>query len=315
MAYTILIPEKVADEGLEYLRNKGYKIKMGRGLDKETLIEDLQDCDGVIIRVAVIDEEVFTSCPRLKVVSKHGVGVDSIDLNAAGKYGRRVVNVPNANTLSVGEQTMALIISCAKRLPFMCAQYKSGNYNIKDTILTNEISGKTLGLVGFGRIGATVAKMAKYGFSMNTIAYDPYIPKDKKFNEAVLVDSWEQLFCESDFVSVHMPATKETEKIIGEREFKLMKKSAFIINAARGKIIDEEALIHALKHNEIMGAGLDVSNPEPAHMSNPLFQMDNVIMTPHNAACTQEAMVRMAVGAAMGLDEVLSGKEPTYPVV
>lgn len=315
MSDTILIPEKVAEEGLVFLRDRGYKIKRGRGPAREVLLEDLQGCDGVIVRTAVVNEEVFRRCPGLKAVAKHGVGVDNIDLDAARRYGRRVVNVPAANTLSVAEQAMALIIACAKRLPFMCEQYKRGNYRVKDTVLTSELGGKTLGLAGLGRIASAVAKMAKNGFSMKIIAYDPYLSRESGSDAAVLVDRWEQLFRESDFVSVHMPATKETEKIIGKREFGLMKKTAFLINTARGKIVDEAALIEALESGEIFGAGLDVSDPEPALQSNPLFRMENVILTPHNAASTREAMVRMALGAAEGIDDLLSGREPAHPVV
>lgn len=315
MPFKILFPESVAAEGKDYLRDLGYELKEGRGIDKRTLIEDLRDCDGVVVRVARIDEEVFSACPRLKVVSKHGVGVDNIDLGAAKRYGRRVVNVPTANTLSVAEQAMALILACSKKLNEMASEYRGGNWKIKDSVLTDEVSGKTLGLVGYGRIGSLVARMARRGFSMRTIAYDPYLPPDAKLEDAERAADWETLFRESDFVSVHMPATAETEKIIGEREFRLMKKSAYLINTARGKIVDEKALIAALEAGELRGAGLDVSDPEPAEPNNPLFGMRDVIMTPHNAACTNEAMVRMSTGAAMGIHEVLSGKTPTYPVV
>jgi len=315
MKYRVLIPEKVANEGIEYLKDLGYDVKMGRGIDKQTLIEDLKDCDAVIIRVAVIDEEVFKSCPRLKVVAKHGAGVDSIDLDAAKKYNRRVVFTPGANTISVAEHTMSLILCCAKKINFMCKEYKNNNYKIKDTVMASEVSGKVLGLIGLGRIGSTVARMAKYGFGMDVIAYDPFISKDRKFDEVVLVDTREEVFKKADYISVHIPATKETEKSIGKREFQMMKKSAYFINAARGKIVDENALIEALKEKEIAGAGLDVTDPEPAVMSNPLFDMDNVILTPHCAGTTKEAMIRMVLDAAKGIDEVLTGKEPSYPVV
>lgn len=315
MQFRVLIPEKVADEGIDCLKQMGYEVKIGRGIDKQTLIEDLQDCDAIIIRVAAIDEEVFRGCPRLKVVAKHGVGVDSIDLDAARKYNRRVVFSPRANTLSVAEHTMALILTCAKRINFMSNEYKNNNYKIKDKILTSEVNEKTLGLIGLGRIGFTVAKMAKYGFGMNVIAYDPFIPKDKKMDELILVDTWDEVFQKADFISIHVPVTKETEKSIGKREFQMMKKGAYLINTARGKIVDERALIEALKEKKIGGAGLDVTDPEPALIGNPLFEMDNVILTPHCAGSTKEAMIRMVTDAVQGIDEVLSGKEPTYPVV
>ncbi len=315
MPYTILFPENVAPEGKDYLRGLGYQLKEGRGIDRKTLIEDLRDCDGVVVRVAPVDDEVFRACPRLKVVSKHGVGVDNIDLEAAKKYGRVVVNVPTANTLSVAEQAMTLILACAKKLNRMTAEYRAGNFAVKDAVLTGEAAGKTLGLLGFGRIGRLTARMAGRGFSMRVLAYDPFLPPDAAFEDAERTDDWEKLFRESDFVSIHIPATAGTEKAVGEREFRLMKTTAYLVNTSRGKIVDEKALIAALRAGEIAGAGLDVTEAEPADPGSPLFGMPNVILTPHNAACTAEAMVRMSLGAAQGIHEVLSGGVPTYKVV
>ena len=197
----------------------------------------------------------------------------------------------------------------------MAKEYQNNNYSIKDKVPCMEVSEKTLGLIGLGRIGSSIARMAKYGFNMKVMAYDPYIPKDRIIDGVCLTDNWDEVFKESDFISIHMPANKETFKIIGSREFELMKNSAYIINAARGQIIDENALVKALVEGQIAGAGLDVSDPEPANMDNPLLKMDNVIMTPHNAASTAEALMRMAVGAAMGIDEILTNKEPQWPVV
>ncbi|MDR3200340.1 MAG: hypothetical protein LBT68_02675, partial [Spirochaetales bacterium] len=176
MAHTVLIPETVAQEGLDFLRQKGYEVKMGCGKDKSILIEDLRDCDAVIVRVAVIDEEVFSNCPGLKVVAKHGVGVDCIDTEAAKRHGCRVVYTPTANTLSVAEQAIALIFACAKNLPYKMREYARGNYGIKDTLQSIEVSGKTLGLIGAGRIAREVARIARNGFGMRVLAYDPFLP-------------------------------------------------------------------------------------------------------------------------------------------
>lgn len=315
LSHKILVSEEIANEGKQYLIDRGYELKIGRGIDTQTLIEDLDDCDGIIIRVAPMSEKVISASKKLKVIAKHGVGVDSIDLAAAKKYGLRVVNVPNANTNSVAEHAFSLILACAKKIPFMVKEYKNNNFSIKDKVHCIEVRGKTLGLIGLGRIGSSVAKMAGIGFDMKVLAYDPYIPKDRVLEGICLTDSMEEVFRESDFISIHMPANKATTKMIGSREFELMKKSAYIINTARGQIIDEIALIKALEDGEIAGAGLDVSDPEPAKVDNPLFKMDTVIMTPHNAASTKESLIRMAVGAAMGIDEILTNKEPQWPVI
>ncbi len=315
MGQKVLLPEKVAEEGIELLKELGYEVKIGRGLDKEILIEDLADCDAVVIRVAVIDEEVMKSCPKLKVIAKHGAGYDSIDISAAEKLGIRVVFAPLANSLSVAEHAMALILALAKKLPYMESEYQDDNYAIKNSVLLSEVSGKTLGLIGMGRIASHLSSMAYRGFGMRVVAYDPYIPSDQVIEGVTLVDDRDELLRMSDYVSIHIPSTKETKKSIGAREFKLMKNSARLINVARGSILDERELIAALEKGEIAGAGLDVTDPEPASMDNPMFSMDQVILTPHCAASTEEAMVRMVYDSVYGIHDVLTGRDPEYLVV
>ena len=315
MAYKVLIPETVAPEGIEHLKELGYEVKMGRGISKDVILEDIKDCDAVIIRVAVIDREIIESSPRLKVIAKHGAGYDSIDIKAAADNHVRVVFAPYANSLSVAEHTMALVLACAKKIPFMAKQYREGNYKAKDLYPNTELAGKTLGLIGLGRIGMMTAQIAMNGFGMRAVAYDPFIPKDRDLKGVELLADRDELFKISDYVSVHTPATPENIKSVGAREFQLMKPTAVIVNSARGKIIDEQALTEAIRTGEIGGAGLDVTDPEPANTDNPLCGMDRVILTPHCAGVTKEAMVRMAMDSILGIDEVLHGKEPTYKVV
>ncbi|HWP51147.1 MAG TPA: hydroxyacid dehydrogenase [Clostridia bacterium] len=315
MAYKVLIPEVVAEDGIRYLKELGYEVKRGRGTDKMLLLEDICDCDAVIVRVAVIDREIMEKSPRLKVIAKHGAGYDNIDTRAAAERRIRVVYAPTANSHSVAEHTMALILACAKQIPFMAREYQKGDPGVKDRHLNREIQGKCLGLIGLGRIGTSVAKMATRGFDMDVVAYDPYLPKDRVPHGVRLVDNREVLLSQADYVSIHVPATPENVKSMSSREFKLMKSDAVLINAARGQIVDEEALFCAIRDGEIAGAGLDVNDPEPARPENPLFQLDGVILTPHCAGSTKEAMVRMVMDAATGIHEVLTGKEPTYKVV
>ena len=307
----VLITEKVAKEGIQYLEQKGYTVKIGRGADRAALLEDIQDCEAVMVRVAKIDSEVFDKAPNLKVVAKHGVGVDNIDIEAAKEHGCRVVYTPIANMLSVAEHTMALMCACARQIPYKMREYAKGNFGIKDTALDTELFGKTIGLIGAGKIAREVAHIAKNGFRMRVLAFDPFV-SGTSFNDLLELVDREKLLKESDYVSIHVPATKETKKSFSEKEFALMKKSAWLINTSRGTVVDEEALIKALRNGEIAGAALDVSDPEPAATDSPLFAMDNVIMTPHCAGGTSESMIRMATDAAKGIDEVLSGKEPTY---
>lgn len=307
----VLITEKIAEEGIQYLEQKGYTIKIGHGTDKAALLEDIQDCDAVLVRIAKIDTEVFDKAPNLKVVAKHGVGVDNIDLEAAKKHGCRVVYTPTANILSVAEHTIGLMCAGAKQILLKTREYAKGNFAIKDTSFDTELFGKTVGLIGAGKIAREVARIAKNGFRMRVLAFDPFVPAGSLSDLLELVDR-ETVLKESDFVSIHMPSTKETKKSFSENEFVTMKKSAWLINTARGAIVDEEALVKALRNGEIAGAALDVTDPEPMVKDSPLFAFDNVILTPHCAGCTAESMVRLATDSAQGIYEVLSGKEPTY---
>ena len=315
MTHRVLISETVAQEGIEYLEEHGYQVKRGHGIDHLSLLEDIQDCDAVLVRVAIIDQDIIEKNPQLKVIAKHGAGYDNIDVGAAEKQGVRVVFAPNANSLSVAEHTMALLLACAKKIPYFSREYANGNPQVRDLYPNDEIHGKCLGLLGLGRIGMAVANMAIHGFGMRVIAYDPFLAENRDIGEVKLVHNRDELLAQADYVSVHIPATPENIKSISNHEFQIMKPTAVLINAARGKIVDETALERAIRNKEIAGAGLDVSDPEPAVPDNPLFHMDEVIMTPHCAGTTHEAMVRMVLDAAKGIDEVFSGREPTYKII
>ena len=314
MSFRILVSEVVTDNGLDFLRQQGYEIKRGQGLSKEQLIADLQDCDAMIMRVAKLDADVLSACPRLKVIGKHGVGVDSIDLDYCKAHGITVVFTPQANSLSVAEHAIALMMACAKQIPLKFAEYKKGNYSIKDTCLGHEVSGKTIGLIGMGRIGSMVGRIALNGFGMRVLAYDPFLPAEATPAGFERAATKEELLEQADFVSLHLPSTKDTVKSIGEETFKHMKKTAYLINTARGSIVDEEALYNALVSGEIAGAGLDVSDPEPSSPDNPLMQLPNVIMTPHCGAATVDSMLHMSADVAKGVWEALSGQAPTWKV-
>jgi len=315
MAYRILVPEVVADCGLDLLRAQGYEVKKTSSLVKEDLIRDLQDCDGIILRVAKLDKDVLSANPQLKVIGKHGVGVDSVDLDYCREHKIPVVFTPHANTRSVAEHAITLMMACAKQINYKAKCYAKEDYAVKDRVLGNEISGKTLGLIGFGNIGSKVAAMAHLGFGMTVIAYDPFLPEGVRDDGMEVTHDAERVYRQADFISIHTPATPATIKSVGAQQFKWMKNTAFLINTSRGPVVDELALIEALKNGEIAGAGLDVSDPEPARGDNPLHRMDNVIMTPHCAGVTLDSMNNMSKDVAKGIIEVLSGQKPTWPVV
>lgn len=314
MSFRILVSEVVTDNGLDALRSHGCEIKRGQGLSKEQLIADLQDCDAMIMRVARLDAEVLSACPRLKVIGKHGVGVDSIDLDYCKAHGITVVFTPQANSMSVAEHAIALMMACAKQIPLKCAEYRKGNYGIKDTFLGSEVNGKTIGLVGMGRIGTMVGRIAADGFGMRVLAYDPFLPESATPAGFERAATREELYEQADFVSLHLPSTKETVHSVGAEAFRRMKKTAYLINTARGNVVDEKALFEALVRGEIGGAGLDVSDPEPSSPDNPLMQLPNVIMTPHCAAATVDSMLHMSADVAKGVWEALSGQTPTWKV-
>jgi D-3-phosphoglycerate dehydrogenase len=314
MAYRILIPQPIAEEGKDYLRERGYEIKMGAGYTADIMKEDVEDCDAILMRTAQLPAEVLQAGKRLKVIGRHGVGVDNIDLEAATELGIQVTNAPESNANSVAEHTIGLIIACAKKFSFFDGETRKGNFGIRDQVRGVDLEGKTVGIVGFGAIGSLVAKKAIFGFDMSAIVYDPYLAKDKVPAEITLIDSWEELFQTADFVTLHLPSTPETKGSVGKDEFGMMKSTAFLINAARGEIVNEAELIKALQGRRIAGAGLDVYAQEPPAKDNHLFQLDNVILTPHNAALTKECTIRTAIHAAMGIDAVLSGRTPKWSV-
>lgn len=314
MAYTVLIPQDVVEEGKKYLTDRGYKIKMGSGVTVEDIIKDVADCDAILARTAPFPKEVILAGPRLKVIGRHGVGVDNIDLETCTEKGIWVTNAPESNANSVAEYAVGQIIALARNLLAGDKATRGMDWEFRNRVKGADLAGKTLGLVGAGRVGGLTAKKAFYGLDMKVIVYDPYIKEIADVPEATIVSDLKTVFRTADFISLHMPATPETKGMIGQKYFEMMKESAFLVNAARGEVVNEKDLYQALRSRRIAGAGLDVFDPEPPRADNPLFGLDNVILSPHNAALTLEAMTRMAVHAAMGIDDVFSGRTPKWPV-
>jgi len=314
MAFKVLIPQDVSQVGKDYLLERGYEIKMGTGITVEQIAKDVEDCDAILARTAPFPAEVLKAGKKLKVVARHGVGVDNIDLKTAEELGIWVTNAPLSNANSVAEHTIGFIIACARNMVRCDKEFRAGNFEIRNQLNGYDLEGKTLGLIGVGRIGTMVAKKAALGLDMKVIGYDPYVTQDKVIPQIELINDWDYIFKNADFISLHMPANEKTKGIVGMKEFEMMKPTAYFINCARGEIVNEPDLIEALKNKKIAGAALDVFSSEPLPMDSPLFKLDNLIMTPHNAALTKEATMRMALHAAIGIDEVLSGKKPSWPV-
>jgi D-3-phosphoglycerate dehydrogenase len=242
--------------------------------------------------------------------------VDNVDLEAATERGILVTCVPDANTYSVVEQTLALMLALMKQLLRMDREVRRDNFDIRYKNLPSDLRGKTLGIVGLGRIGSELAKACHQCFDMRILGHDPYLDADLrgKYQSWVTFCDLEKLFRESDIISLHVPSSSATRHIISARELAWMKPEAFIINTSRGGVLDEEALTRCLKDGRIAGAGLDVFEKEPIEANNPLKTLDNVILTPHSAALTRECVIRLALGAARAIVDVAHGRKPAGTV-
>jgi glycerate-2-kinase/phosphoglycerate dehydrogenase-like enzyme len=248
----------------------------------------------------------------VKVISRHGVGMERIDLAAAAELGIRVTNTPQANSVSVAEHVVALMLALAKNVRTLDRATRSGAFELRHTCLSVELRGKVLGIVGLGKVGSQLARIASLGLGMKILAFDPC--QSMPMAGVELASSWDRLFALADFVSLNLPLNPETRGIVGMREFRLMKASAYLINCSRAELVNEAELIQALREKVIAGAGLDVFAHEPPAPDNPLLCLDNVVLTPHTAAHTRDAMINMATHAAQGIIEVLSGRQPSWPV-
>lgn len=309
MVKSVYLPEDIAAAGKNFLKDKGYDVIVGTGSDAQTIIKEGKDADGIILRTAKLGKEIIDGLPNAKIIARHGVGFDNIDVEAATAAGKWVTNTPLANASSVAETATGLLLMLAKNLKNNISHMARDDFFYKSTHKGVDLEGKTLGLIGYGKIGKMFARKIQ-GFDMNILIYDPFV-SEVEFGKLV---SREELLASSDFVSLHLPANAQTKGTFGEKELNLMKKSAYLMNLARGSIVDESALIKALKEETIAGAALDVYSQEPLPMDSPLFKLDNVILTPHLASNTDETMDRMALHAAMEVDRVLSGNEPKWPV-
>lgn len=311
--YKILIPPDISETGIAFLRDRGYKIKMCSQINEKQLIADLIDCDGMMARGFAISKAIAESAPKLRVIAKLGVGFDKIDLDAMTKHGIQVVNTPKANTISVAEHTILLLLGISRNILVCDEKCRTGKFEQRYSIPSFEIAQKTLGLIGFGNIAKEVALKAHFGFQMKVLGYH-YNRNIIHNTPARITDDLDEILSESDYISIHLPLNNKTRHMIGIEQLLKMKKTAYLINTSRGAIIDENALIEALQKGYIAGAALDAYEDEPPNISNPLFNMKNVLCTPHNAALTKEARDRMSIHAAQGIDEVLSGRKPTWPV-
>lgn len=307
----ILLPQPILKEGRDYLLSKGYVLVDGAGAGEEDIIRDSRGCAGMIVRTAKITARILAEADSLKVIARHGAGYDGVDVEAARRQRVLVLYAPGANSMSVAELAIFYMLYCSRNFKLVQKTYIEDYSYAKFKTPKSELFGKTLGLIGIGNIGALVAKKAALGFGMQVIAYDPYAGKVLP-DYIRLVGEREAIFRDSDYVSLHVPATKDTIDSVGKREFSLMKKSAFLINTARGSIVNEDALYEALKGGELAGAALDVLKSEPIEPGHPLLYLDNVLTAPHIGAATAEASARASLCCAVGIDDFFTGRKPEF---
>jgi D-3-phosphoglycerate dehydrogenase len=299
-------------EPLDYLKAHGCTVDLfpqGKKISQEELIQAIGEYDAAIVGIEKITAAVIQASKKLRVIAKHGAGVDNIDMKAASGRGIVVTSAPGTNSESVADLTMGLFLSLARRIPFADQSVRTGGW---PRFVGFQVFQKVLGIIGLGQIGKRVAKRA-LGFDMKVIAYDVF--KDEAFAQqwGLTYLPLDELLATSDFISIHIPSVPSTHKMIGERELKLMKREAFLVNISRGDVLDEEALYRALKEKAIQGAALDVFSNEPPKES-PLLALDNVILTPHMGAYTYEALRETGMICARGIVDLFEGKRPRFVV-
>jgi D-3-phosphoglycerate dehydrogenase len=302
--HVVLIAEELSPATIEAL-GPDFEVRFCNGADRAELLRAITDVDAILIRSATkIDAEVLAVAEKLKVIARAGVGLDNVDVAAATQAGVMVVNAPTSNIVSAAELAVALLLATARQLAPASAALRAGQWK-RSSYTGAELFEKTLGVVGLGRIGVLVAQRLA-AFGMNIIAYDPYVSTARAGQLGVRLVGLEELLAESDFITVHLPKTPETVGLIGESQFRLVKPTVRIVNAARGGIVDEKALYHAIKEGRVAAAGLDVFATEPC-TDSPLFELDSVVATPHLGASTDEAQERAGIAVAHSVRLALAG--------
>lgn len=312
MTKKVLILQQISQPGIDKMRELGWEVAFATGLEEDTIRCEAADCDAIVVRTASLSGTLLEALPRLKIISRYGVGFDNIDVEAASRLGIWVSNVPAANIDAVAEGAIALMLQLGRHFSMLERDFRGGGWELRNRMLGAELMGKWLGVIGLGRIGRATCKKALYGLDMKVYGYDPYLPAADFPAGIIRVIRWEDIFSLPDFVSVHMPYTGSP--VIGEKEFALMKKSAYFLNLSRGRVVDEPALIEALQQGQIAGAGLDVFWEEPPRPDNPLLQMENVVALPHVTGLSVEAFTRSGLQNAESIEAAIQAVEPPCAV-
>ena len=306
------------------LLEKNAEVVRPKDHSRKAYLEALKDVDGMVARKVYVGAEEMDQAPRMKIIARHGVGLDSVDLEEATRRGVLVTSTPGANRESVAELAITFMLSLARRVPQAqkaMANMPKGDIGIFSSLLKQynltgvDLEGKPLGIIGTGRIGSSVARKCVAAFDMKVQGYDPYVSAETMKSFGVQkVEHLQDMLPKIDFLTVHCPLTKETKGMVGKTELALMKKGAYVINTARGGIVNEKALLEALNSGHIAAAALDVWEVEPPDPKDPLLNHPQLLGTPHYAGTTEESLYRVGIEAVEETLRVLRGEPPKYPV-
>ncbi len=309
----ILVADPIAPDGVERLRAAG-EVDVATGLDPADLIARIAGYDALVVRSETkVTADVFAAATRLRVVGRAGVGVDNIDIEAATRHGVLVLNAPTGNTIAAAEHAVAMMLALARNIPAADASLRAGRWE-RSKLMGVELRDRTLGVLGLGKIGFEVARIAGEGLRMRVLAHDPLVTHERAEQSGAELVDMDTLLAESDVLTVHVPLTDRTRGVIGAAELRRMRPGARVINVARGGIIDEAALAQAVRDGVIAGAAIDVFTKEPVPEGHPLIGVDGIVVTPHLGASTAEAQVNVAADVADQIVEYLHGGSPRYAV-
>ncbi len=306
----VLLSEPIHEAGLARLRAETDVQLLAEG-STDALAQAVARADAIIVRLVPVTADVIAAGQRLRVIARHGVGLDNVDLGAATRRRIPVVYVPQANSASVAEHAIGMMVALSKQLLELDRAVRSGQFYLRQTIVGAELDGKTVGVIGLGAIGRLVAAKCHAAFHMRVLGYDPYATATLPPG-VDRVETLEALLQDADIITLHVPMTAETRGMIGRRELVVCKPTAFLINTSRGGVVDELALADALQAGRLGGAGIDVFSSEPPPPDHPLFRAPHTVFSPHAASHTAEALQRMAVSIAEDVLLVLRGERPRH---
>ena len=301
------------DPATQVLSELNAELKLAKGTTPEDILAIAREADGLLVTYAKVPASLIEQLKRCKVIARFGIGVDSVDIDAATRAGIMVTNVPEYCEDEVSDHAMALLLSLIRKIPYANKKTHAGVWSMPAVVPIHRLRGSVLGLAGFGKIPRLVAVKAQ-AFGLQVQTYDPYISSETAAKLGVKLVSLPELLGTSDYISIHAPLTPETDRMFNAEAFRKMKRSALLVNTARGQLVDVEALVDALDNKLIAGAALDVLPQEPPPPNSRLFGRDDMILTPHTSFYSEESLVELQTKAAQQVALVLSGKEPRYPV-